>query len=104
MRRNIFTTRSKVPRTSELAPSDRVSWARVYPHSSSHSRRPFLPGQTRCVRACGSFPSGGLYPGYPSGQAGQSEIGACSDVQVSPYSLATGIAESHTQLELSSSS
>jgi len=31
--------------------------------------------------------------GYPSGQAGPSEIGACSDVQVSSYSLATGIAE-----------
>jgi len=42
--------------------------------------------------------------GYPSGQTGPSEIGARSDVQVSPYSLATGIAETHAQLELSSSS
>ena len=37
--------------------------------------------------------------GYPSGQAGQSEISVCTDVQVSPYSLATGIAEMRTQLE-----
>jgi len=42
--------------------------------------------------------------GYPSGQAGPSEIGARSDVQVTPYSLATGIAETHALLELSSSS
>jgi len=41
--------------------------------------------------------------GYPSGQAGLSEIGARSDVQMSPYSLASGIAETHAQLELSSS-
>jgi len=31
--------------------------------------------------------------GYPSGQAGPSEISVCSDVQVSPYSLTIGIAE-----------
>jgi len=42
--------------------------------------------------------------GYPSGQAGPTEIGTCSDVQVSPYSLATGIAESRAQLEASFSS
>jgi len=42
--------------------------------------------------------------GYPSGQAGPSEISVCRDVQVSPYSLATGIAEAHTQLEAPSSS
>ena len=35
---------------------------------------------------------------------GPSEIGARSDVQVSPYSLAAGIAETPAQLELSSSS
>ena len=39
--------------------------------------------------------------GYPNGQAGPSEIIVCSDVQVSPYSLATGIAETRTQLEAS---
>ena len=38
--------------------------------------------------------------GYPSGQAGPSEISVCSDVQVSPYSLA--IAETRTQLEAAS--
>ena len=37
--------------------------------------------------------------GYPSGQAGPSEISVCSDVQVSPYSLAIGKAETRTQLE-----
>ena len=37
--------------------------------------------------------------GYPSGQAGPSEISVYSDVQVSPYSLAIGIAETRTQLE-----
>ena len=42
--------------------------------------------------------------GYPSGQADPSEIGARSEAQVSPNSLATGIAETHAQLELSSSS
>ena len=42
--------------------------------------------------------------GYPSGQAGPSEIGARSDVQVPPYSPATDIAETHAQLESSSSS
>jgi len=41
--------------------------------------------------------------GYPSGHAGPSEISVCSDVPVSPYSLATGIAETSTQLEASSS-
>jgi len=40
--------------------------------------------------------------GYPSGQAGPSEISVCSDVQVSPYSLATGIAETRIQLEAAS--
>ena len=44
--------------------------------------------------------------GYPSGKAGPSEISVCRDVQVSPYSLnlATGIAETHAQLEAPSSS
>ena len=37
--------------------------------------------------------------GYPSGQAGPSEISVCSDVQVSPYSSAMGIAETRIQLE-----
>jgi len=41
--------------------------------------------------------------GYPSGQAGPSEISVCSDVQVSPYSSAMGIAETRIQLEGSSS-
>ena len=41
--------------------------------------------------------------GYPSGQAGPTEMSVCSDVQVSPYSLATGVAETHTQLEASPS-
>jgi len=41
--------------------------------------------------------------GYPSGQAGPTEISVCSDVQVSPYSLATGVAETRTQLEASPS-
>jgi len=36
--------------------------------------------------------------GYPSGQAGPSEISVCSDVQVLPYSLAIGIAETRIQL------
>jgi len=39
--------------------------------------------------------------GYPSGQAGPSETSVCSDVQVSPYTLATGIAETRTQHEAS---
>ena len=42
--------------------------------------------------------------GYPSGQAGPSEISVYSDVQVSPYSLAIGIAETRTHLEASSAS
>ena len=42
--------------------------------------------------------------GYPSGQAGPSEISACSDVQILPYILATGIAETHAQHEQTSSS
>jgi len=42
--------------------------------------------------------------GYPNGQAGPSEITVCSDVQVSPYSLAMGIADTRTHLEASSSS
>jgi len=42
--------------------------------------------------------------GYPTGQAGPSEISVCSDVQVSPYSLATGIAETRAQPEASSPS
>ena len=41
--------------------------------------------------------------GYPSGQAGPSEISVCSDVQVLPYSLAIGIAETRIQLEAPSS-
>jgi len=41
--------------------------------------------------------------GYPSGQAGPSEISVCSDVQVSPYSLPVGIADTRTHLEASSS-
>ena len=41
---------------------------------------------------------------YPSGQAGPSEISVCSDVHVSPYSLAMGIADTRTHLEASSSS
>ena len=46
----------------------------------------------------------GVYPlGYPSSQAGPSEISVCSDVQVLPYSLAIGIAETRTQLEAPSS-
>ena len=40
--------------------------------------------------------------GYPSGQAGSSEVSVCSDVQVSPYSLATGIAETRVPLEVPS--
>jgi len=42
--------------------------------------------------------------GYPSSQAGPSEISVCSDVHVSPYSLAMGIADTRTRLEASSSS
>jgi len=42
--------------------------------------------------------------GYPSGQAGPSEISVCSDVQVSPYSLAIGIAETRTRTQLEASS
>ena len=37
--------------------------------------------------------------GYPSGQVGPSEISVCSDIQVSPHSIATGIADARTQLE-----
>jgi len=37
--------------------------------------------------------------GYPSGLAGPSEISVYSDVQVSPYSLAIGIADTRTHLE-----
>jgi len=42
--------------------------------------------------------------GYPSGQAGASEISVCSDVRVSPYSLAIGIAEADTRTHLEASS
>ena len=42
--------------------------------------------------------------GYPSGQAGPSEISVCSDVQVLPYGLATGIAETRTRIQLEASS
>jgi len=39
--------------------------------------------------------------GYPSGQAGPSEISVCSDVQVSPSGLAIGIAKTRIHLEAS---
>jgi len=42
--------------------------------------------------------------GYPSGQAGPSEISVCSDVQVSPYSLSTDIAETRAQRDPSPTS
>ena len=42
--------------------------------------------------------------GYPSGQAGPSEIRVGGDVQVSPYSLAVGIAEASTRIHLEASS
>jgi len=137
-----YYTRSKVQRTSEIAPSEcsdvepsdaAPSAAATSPLPLSTIVRPTAAAAeesesmaTEPAEPVSAHPSPAGRPislggpgvegpvdsslvgvstlGYPSGQADPSEISACSDVQVSPYSLATGIAETHAQLELSSSS
>jgi len=130
-----YYTRSKVPRTSEIAPSEcsdvepsdaapsaaatsplplstivRPTVAAVEesesmatepaePVSAHHSPagRPTSLGGPGVEGPADSSVVGVSTLGYPSGQAGPSEISVCSDVQVSPYSLATGIAETRAQ-------
>jgi len=136
-----YYTRSKVPWTSEIAPSEcsdvepsdaAPSAAATSPLPLSTTVRPTAADTeesesiaTEPAEPVSAHPSpagrptslggpgvegpedsslvGVSTPGYPSGQAGPSEIGARGDVQFSPYSLATGIAETHAQLEASSS-
>jgi len=64
-----------------------------------------LLGQSRCTSVCGTFSSGGLRPGYPSGLADPPDSSMHTGGQMST-SLATGIvaAEVHAELEQSSSS
>jgi len=128
-----YYTRSKVPRTNEIAPSEcsdvepsdaapsaaatsslllsiivrptaaaaeeseSVATEPAEPVSahSSPGGRPTSLGGPGVDGPVDSSLVGVSTLGYPSGQAGPSEIGARSDVQVSPYSLATGIAETH---------
>jgi len=134
-----YYTRSKVPRTSEIEPSE---YSDVEPgdatpsaaatslstivrptvaaaeESESMATEPAEPvsahpspaGRPTCLGGPGvegpedSSLVGVSTLGYPSGQAVPSEISVCSDVQVLPYSLAIGIAETRIQLEASSSS
>ena len=137
-----YYTRSKVPWTSEIAPSEcsdvepsdaAPSAAATSPLPLSTTVRPTAAAAeesesmaTEPAEPVSAHPSPAGRPtsmggpgvegpedsslvgvsalGYPSGQAGPSEISACSDVQVSPYSLAIGIAETRTYLKASSSS
>ena len=138
-----YYTRSKVPWTGEIEPSEYsdVEPGDVEPSSSAAATllphrtivRPTVAGveesesmATEPAEPVSAHPSPAGRPtslggpgvegpedsslvrvsalGYPSGQAGPSEISVCSDVQVSPYSLAIGIAETRTHLEASSSS
>jgi len=137
-----YYTRSKVPRTSEVAPSEcsdvehsdaAPSVAATSPLPLSITVRPSAAAaeesgsmSTEPAEPVSAHSSPGGRPislggpgvegpadsslvgvsalGYLSGLAGPSEIGARSYVQVSPYSLATGIAETHAQLEASSPS
>jgi len=132
-----YYTRSKVPRTSEIEPSEcsdvepgdaAPSAAATSPLPRSTIVRPTIAAveesesmATEPAEPVSAHPSPAGRPtslggpgvegpedsslvgvstlGYPSGQAGQSEISVCTDVQVSLYSLATGIAEMRTQLE-----
>ena len=123
-----YYTRSKVPRTSEIAPSEctDVEPSDVAPSAAATSSLPpstIVRPITAAAEESESMAtepaervSAHLSPagrpislggpgvggptdsslvevstlGYPSGQAGPSKVSACSDVQVSPYSLATG--------------
>jgi len=134
-----YYTRSKVPRTSEIEPSecsdvepgDAAPSAAATPLPRSTIVRPTVASveesesmATEPAEPVSAHPSPAGRPtslggpgvkgpedsslvgvsalGYPSGQAGPSEINVCSDVQVSPYSLATGIAKTRIQLEVAS--
>jgi len=133
-----YYTRSKVPRTSEIAPSEcsdvepgdaapsaavtsplprstivkpTVAAAEESESMTTESAEPVSAsspaGRPTCLGGPGaegpvdSSLVGVFTLGYPSGQGGPSEISVCSDVQVSPYSLATGIAATRAQLEAS---
>ena len=134
-----YYTRSKVPRTSEIEPSEciDVEPGDAVPSAAATSLpvsiivRPTVASveesesmATEPAEPVSAHPSPAGRPtslggpgvegpedsslvgvftlGYPSGQAGPSEISVCTGVQVSPYSLAIGIAETRTQLEASS--
>jgi len=130
-----YYTRSKVPRTTEIAPSEcsdvepsdaapsaaatsplplstivrptvvaveeseSMATEPAEPVSAHHSPagRPTSLGGPGVEGPADSSVVGVSTLGYPSGQAGPSEISVCSDVQVLPYSLATGIAETRAQ-------
>ena len=132
-----YYTRSKVPRTSEIEPSE---YSDVEPGDAAPSAaatslstivRPTVAAveesesmATEPAEPVSAHPSPAGRPtslggpgvegpedsslvgvsalGYPSGQAVPSEISVCSDVQVSPYSLAIGIVDTRTQLEATS--
>ena len=134
-----YYTRSKVPRTSEIEPSEcsDVEPGDAAPSAAATSLplstivRPTIAAAeesesmaTEPAEPVSAHPSPAGRPtslggpgvegpedsslvgvctlGYPSGQAGPSEISVCSDVPVLPYSLAIGIAETRTQLEAAS--
>jgi len=137
-----YYTRSKVPRTSEIEPSEcsDVELSDAAPYAAATSSLPLSTIVRPTAAAAEESESMATEPaepasahsspagrptslggpgvegpvdsslvgvstlGYPSGQAGPSEISVCRDIQVSPYSLATGIAETHAQLEAPSSS
>ena len=126
-----YYTRSKVPRTSEIEPSE---YSDVEPGDAASSAattslgiivRPTVAAveesesvATEPAEPVSAHPSPAGRPtslggpgvegpedssrvgvsalGYLSGQAGPSEISVCSDVQVSPYGLAIGIAETRS--------
>jgi len=133
-----YYTRSKVPKTSEVDPSE---YSDVEPGDAAPSAaatslstivRPTVAAveesesmATEPAEPVSAHPSPAGRPtsrggpgvegpedsslvgvsalGYPSGQADPSETSVCSDVQVSPCSLAIGIADTRTHLEASSS-
>jgi len=137
-----YYTRSKVPRTSEIVPSEcsDVEPSDAAPSAAATSSLPLSTIVRPTVAAAEESESMATEPaepvsahpspagrpislggpgvegpadsslvgvstlGYPSGQAGPSEISVCRDVQVSPYSLATSIAETHAPREALTSS
>jgi len=134
-----YYTRSKVPRTSEIGPSEYsdVEPGDAAPSAAATSLSTIVRPTVAAVEESESMATEPAEPvsahpspvgrptslggpgvegpedsslvevsalGYPSGQAGPSEISVCSDVQVSPYSLAMGIAETRIHLEASSPS